>query len=126
MYQYNFNHLTLSASDTGSGVSQMRFSNDNSTWSPWEAYGASKAWALTPGIGTKTAYVQYRNNVGNSSGSLSDTILLVSKLITPSEGMIGTEITVTGSGFGAKREKSWSGLLLSRFLNGPIRLSDVS
>ena len=78
--------LTLSASDTESGVSQMCFSNDGSTWSSWEAYGTSKAWTLEPGIGTKTIYVQYQDSEGNVSESFSDTILLVSALVTPSEG----------------------------------------
>ncbi|MBI4714850.1 MAG: hypothetical protein HY760_02745 [Nitrospirae bacterium] len=54
----------------------MRFSNDNATWSAWEAYGASKAWTLTSGDGTKTVYVQYRDIAGNASGSFFDTILL--------------------------------------------------
>ncbi len=69
-------NLTLSASDGGSGLYQMRFSNDNSTWSSWEAYGTSKSWTLTGGDGTKTVYVQYSDNAGNISGSFNDTIIL--------------------------------------------------
>ena len=66
--------LTLSATDGGSGVSQMRFSNDNTGWSTWETYGTSKTWAMTAGAGTKTVYVQFRDVAGNASGSFSDTI----------------------------------------------------
>jgi len=68
--------LTLSASDGGSGISEMRFSNNNSTWSAWEAYATTKAWTLTPSDGIKTVYVQFRDTAANASGSYSDTILL--------------------------------------------------
>jgi len=69
--------LTLSASDTGgSGLSQMRFSNDNVTWSSWEAYATTKSWTLASGSGTKTVYVQYRDGAGNVSSTYSDTIVL--------------------------------------------------
>ena len=108
--------LSLSASDTGSGVSQMRFSNDGSTWSSWEAYGASKPWTLTPGIGTKTVYVQYQDSAGNSSGSFSDTILLVNAHTTPSEGTIGTEMTISGSGFGMTKGKVLVGTVAPNIL----------
>ena len=52
--------LTLSASDTQGPVTQMRFSNDGTTFSAAEAYATSKSWALTSGDGTKTVYAQYR------------------------------------------------------------------
>jgi len=69
--------LTLSANDTGgSGLSQMRFSNDNSTWSAWEAYTTSKSWTLTSGDGAKTVYAQYRDAAGGVSSSYSDYITL--------------------------------------------------
>lgn len=68
--------LTLSATDgTGSGMSQMRFSNDNSSWSAWETYATSKAtWSMTAGSGTKTIWAQYRDVAGNMSVPCSDTI----------------------------------------------------
>jgi len=68
--------LTLSASDSGSGVSKMQFSNDGVVWSSEEDYATSKSWTLTAGDGTKTVYVQYKDNLGNWSGSISDTITL--------------------------------------------------
>jgi alpha-tubulin suppressor-like RCC1 family protein len=62
--------LTLSAADTGgSGLTEMRFSNNGSDWSDWETYGTSKAWTLTEGDGAKTVYAQYRDNAGNISGT---------------------------------------------------------
>jgi len=68
--------LTLSATDTGSGISQMRFSNDETTWSAWETYGVTKAWTLTSGDGTKTVYAQFKDVSGNASSSYSDSIQL--------------------------------------------------
>ncbi|HEY5541121.1 MAG TPA: hypothetical protein VIL41_06690, partial [Coriobacteriia bacterium] len=59
----------------GSGVSQMRFSNDGSTWSSWQAYSTTASWTLTSGDGTKTVYAQFKDNAGNaSSATISDTI----------------------------------------------------
>ena len=68
--------LTLSASDEGSGVAQVQFSNDGSGWSSWEAYTTAKAWTLPSGDGTKTVYVCYKDNAGNTSGVYSDSIIL--------------------------------------------------
>jgi hypothetical protein len=39
--------LTLLATDTTSGIGQMRFSNDNITWSDWEQYYTSKSSEFT-------------------------------------------------------------------------------
>jgi diphthamide biosynthesis methyltransferase len=68
--------LNLSASDAGSGVDEMRFSDDGSTWSAWEPYATSKPWTLPAGDGSKTVYVQYRDLLGNISVSYSNSILL--------------------------------------------------
>jgi len=68
--------LALSAADTTSGVYQMRFSSNGSAWSAWEAYAASKSWTFALVDGTKTAYVQYRDNALNISSSYSDSIIL--------------------------------------------------
>ncbi|RDV11942.1 gliding motility-associated C-terminal domain-containing protein [Pontibacter diazotrophicus] len=58
--------LAISAADgTGSGVTGMRFSNDNSTWSAWETAGATKNWTLASGDGSKTVYAELRDEAGN-------------------------------------------------------------
>ncbi|MCL5877537.1 MAG: S53 family peptidase [Candidatus Bathyarchaeota archaeon] len=59
--------LSVSASDATSGVSQMRFSDDDSNWSPWEPYANSKSWAIPSGLGTKTIYAQFSDNAGLTS-----------------------------------------------------------
>jgi hypothetical protein len=69
--------MNLSASDATSGVSQMRFSKDGTTWTTWEAYTTSKSWTLSKGEGTKTVYVQYKDNVGLVSPTYHDTITLL-------------------------------------------------
>ncbi|MFZ2911889.1 MAG: DUF4215 domain-containing protein, partial [Candidatus Absconditicoccaceae bacterium] len=74
--------LTLSGTDTN-GVTQMKFSCNNSTYSVTETYGTSKSWNITNGSGctagdgTKTVYVQYKDTPGNrSTATISDTIVL--------------------------------------------------
>jgi hypothetical protein len=42
-----------------SGALRMRFSNDNTTWSAWEAYATGKVWTLSESYGTKTVYAQF-------------------------------------------------------------------
>ena len=68
-------NLTLSANDETSGLSRMRFSNNGSSWSEWESYNTSKPWTLSTGDGTKTVYVQYKDNAGNVD-TYTDTIIL--------------------------------------------------
>jgi uncharacterized protein (AIM24 family) len=70
-------NLALVADDSGgSGVARMQFSNDGSTWSAWETFSSSKSWSLTPGDGSKTVFVKYKDGAGNVSNLSSDTILL--------------------------------------------------
>jgi len=87
--------LTLSASDgSGSGVAQMQFSNNNSTWSGWEAYGTSKIWTLPVANGARTVYVQYKDTAGNvSAGNISDGITL--DTIVPVRGTLNVAASVT-------------------------------
>ena len=69
--------LTVSATDSLSGISQIRFSNDGS-WdqASWEPYISTETWQLTSGDGLKTVYCQIKDNAGlittlNSSITLS-------------------------------------------------------
>ena len=57
--------LTLSATDATSGVSQMCFSNNGTSYTAWEAYATSKTWNLVTDDGTKIVYVKYKDNAGN-------------------------------------------------------------
>ncbi len=60
-------NLAVSATDVSSGVSQMRFSNDNATWSDWEPYATLKTWTLQGGNGLKTISAQFIDNAGLTS-----------------------------------------------------------
>lgn len=51
----------------GSGLYQMRFSNDNAAWSGWENFAVSKSWTTSSGEGQKTVYTQVKDNVGNTT-----------------------------------------------------------
>jgi hypothetical protein len=73
--------LTLEATDETSGVAQMRFSNDNFTWSNWEPYQTSKTWTLLDEDGIKTISVQFIDNAGLTS-TYSHTLKLETSLST--------------------------------------------
>lgn len=53
---------------------QMRFSEDGTTWTPYENWSATKSFKLSPGNGYKTVYVQITD--GASTQTVSDTIFL--------------------------------------------------
>ncbi len=62
--------LTLTATDATSCVSQMQFSNDNSTWSALGSYATTTTWTLSTGDGTKTVYARYKDSAGNTSNTM--------------------------------------------------------
>jgi hypothetical protein len=76
--------LTLTATDSVSGVSQVRFSNDG-VWDTeqWENPSTAKTWALTSGDGQKTVYYEIKDNAGlvtsYSSSIILDTEVPVAK-----------------------------------------------
>ena len=86
--------LTLSASDAWSSVTQMRFSNNGTSFSTAEAYATTKTWTLTSGAGTKTVYVQFKDALGNWSAAITDTIVLDTTAPTISA---RTATNITGS-----------------------------
>jgi hypothetical protein len=53
---------------------QMRFSEDNATWTAYEPWAPSKSYILSAGAGVKTLYVQLTN--GAITQTMSDTIRL--------------------------------------------------
>jgi len=85
--------LTLNASDTESGVSQMRFIKYGDL-TPWEPYSTQKSWNLSlaeyvefySGMQsqnvTVAVYVQFMDNAGLISNA-SDTIIFILKIPTP-------------------------------------------
>ncbi len=53
---------------------QMRFSEDNTNWTDYEPWAATKRYTLASGAGVKTIYVQLAN--GTAAQTSSDTIML--------------------------------------------------
>jgi hypothetical protein len=69
--------LSLTCNDgTGSGCAQMAFSNDNTTYTAFEAFASSKAYTLSGGDASKTVYMKCKDTVGNTSGAFSASIVL--------------------------------------------------
>ncbi len=69
--------LALMAEDEGSGVEEMRFTQDGAErFTPWEEFASLKEWLLSPEEGVKTVGVRFRDGVGNQSPVYTDTIVL--------------------------------------------------
>jgi len=76
--------LSIKATDNGSGVMQMQFSNDDQNWSPPEDYATNRQWQLAVADGDypplmntvlKTVYVRVRYGDGTWSKAFSDGIV---------------------------------------------------
>lgn len=68
--------LSISGTDPQAYPMQMRFSNDGSSWSTWEAYATSKSWTLSTGDDLKTVYMQLQDDHGNTSANIAASIAL--------------------------------------------------
>jgi formylglycine-generating enzyme required for sulfatase activity len=69
--------LTLNWADTGAGVTRMRFSDNGSTWTPWEPQKTPRAHTLPEGLGYHTVRVQYTDGADNYSPVYNDYIKLI-------------------------------------------------
>lgn len=67
--------LNVSCVDANPPI-QVRYSNDGSSWTPWEPYSAVKDWTLVGGDGLKTVYVAAQDAPGNFGGPFTATITL--------------------------------------------------
>lgn len=95
-------NLTLTATDSVSGVSQMRFSNDDGVWSNWEPYATSKSWTTPASEGVKNIFVQYRDFAGlNVTSYNSITLDMTPPVANAGQNQtvtINTSITFNGNG----------------------------
>lgn len=88
--------LTLAATDDSGIVAQMRFSHDNVTYTGPELYATTKAWTLLPGDGSKTIYVQFKDDAsptgnwsaGTSGSIILDTIAPSGQITSPQNGAV--------------------------------------
>jgi predicted GH43/DUF377 family glycosyl hydrolase len=60
----------------GTGSSEMAFSGDGVIWTPWEPYGAVRAYNLTGGDGPKTVHARVRDRAGNAGLPANASIVL--------------------------------------------------
>lgn len=67
--------LTITGSDSLSGVQKMRFSNDGTWNEAWESFSNSKTWSLTGGEGEKTVYCQIMDAAGFTASFQASIIL---------------------------------------------------
>ncbi len=78
-------------------ATQMRFSDDGTTWTDWEPFTAQKTWTLPAGNGEKQVWVQIRN--GDTTYTSYDTIVLEEAppilSVTPSSLTFLTEVGMT-------------------------------
>jgi hypothetical protein len=71
----NSGNVVLALSSTG--ASQMMLSNSSSfLGSGWEGFASGRAWALTPGDGARSVYVKFRDEAGNETSSIWNTIAI--------------------------------------------------
>jgi hypothetical protein len=61
---------------SAAGIVSMSFSDEGSTWSPWQPYAGSAPWLLPPGDGPKPVYARFRDTIGRVSLPISSTIAL--------------------------------------------------
>ena len=65
-------HVSLALAATG--ATQMRFRNEDGSWSEWEAFATTALWDLSSGRGLKTVGFQGRDGLGNASEETTDSI----------------------------------------------------
>jgi YD repeat-containing protein len=68
--------LNLSATDAGSGIDKMSFSEDNANWTTAETYATTQTFTFSAGDGRKTVYVKYYDKAGKASSVYSKSIVL--------------------------------------------------
>lgn len=81
-------------------ASQMRFSNDQVIWSPWESASTVRAWILSERSSVKTVYAEFRRD-GLTINDASDDIEFIEKLLPGSSrdfDKFGTSVDISTDG----------------------------
>lgn len=68
--------LTNAGSDATSGVNDMCFSENGTSYTSWESFNTQKLWTLSGADGTRSMYIKLKDKAGNTSGPFSDSIIL--------------------------------------------------
>jgi len=72
-----------------SGATQMRFSNDGTTWSAWEDYADTCSWSLAEGHSLRHVYGQFKSADGVVVEKHDGIIIYVEEKIVASDGVGG-------------------------------------
>ena len=108
--------VSVPATDSGSGLSLVRLSNDpsvdgnnrlNGSDATTYTYTNPIAWTLTAGLGTKTVYVQWRDAAGNWSAVSNDTIDLTDDVTAPGAPGPITHLIFGSGRFGIPVRLTW-------------------
>lgn len=139
--------LAVTCSDATSGCGQMRFSNDNASWSAPIAFATTTTWNLVAGYGgtatdgNKPVYAQFRDTAGGAwSSSVSDVIFLDNHVPTttasPGGGSNVSAVAVSlncidGAGSGCADtyytlDGTPPGTSSSKYTGGPINISGIT
>jgi hypothetical protein len=68
--------VTVSAADDLSGVADMAFSEDGSTFTDWAPFRHSTTWTFAAGDGLRTLWVKVRNGAGLESAPATATVTI--------------------------------------------------
>ena len=68
--------VTVTAADDLSGVAEMAFSADGSTWTEWAPFQRSTTWTFVPGDGLRTLWAKVRNGVRLESAPTTATLTI--------------------------------------------------
>ncbi len=104
--------VTLSFTGVSLDAKTMQVSNNASTWpSTWESITSTYNWNLEAGDGVKTVYVRFKDEVGNISNAISQTIKLDTEAPTGAfvinagrEWTMDTDVTLSFTGISPDAE----------------------
>src|SRR6056297_3359599 len=72
-----------------SGATQMRFSNDGTTWSTWEDYADTCSWTLAEGHSMRHVYGQFKSADGVVTEKHDGIVIYIEEKIMASDGVGG-------------------------------------
>ncbi|MBE2223048.1 MAG: peptidoglycan DD-metalloendopeptidase family protein [Anaerolineae bacterium] len=101
-------HLTLVAEDEGSQITQMRFSNDEQTWTEWEPFADQRVWQLNETEQPQTIYAQVQDEAGNISETMNTTVTAELTLLPPTSTNYALSCRTFGMGGGSKSSASFT------------------
>ncbi len=100
--------LNLAVQDTGSQVTDMRFSEDGRSWTAWEPFAPTRRWQLDNTDSRQTVYAQVKDAAGNVSEIMEASATAVLNIEPPSSTNYQLRCSVFGMGGGTKSSSSYT------------------